>query len=434
MIKDHFTVAVVGCGIVGGGTAKILHEQAADIKKRTGVDFRLKYVCDIRFDTARSLGLPESLFITDYRAACNDAEVDAVVELIGGKTLAKTVIEEALRHGKSVVTANKALLAAYGTQLFRLARENQAAVAFEASCVGGVPIIRTLYDGLLANNIHSFIGIINGTCNYILSAMISEKKDYATVLKEAQQAGLAEADPTLDVTGYDAAHKLAILSSLAFSTDTDLQAIPVEGIDKLDLFDINMADEMDYTVKLLAIAQQTDDGISLCVRPSFIKKDHPLAWVSGSFNAVSVYANNLGHSMYYGPGAGSLPTASAVVSDIISLALGYRQTRFETLHIWPDKNERLPQLPLDRYESRYYLRLDVEDKTGVLAQVTRILGENEIGISEAIQKDPQPRRPVSLVLTTHRTSEAAIRHAVEELNQIPEIKQVVTLSIVDEAK
>ena len=406
MVKKEFTVAVVGCGIVGGGTAKILTEQAGLLKKRTGIDFRLKYVCDLRFDRARELGLSESLFVTDFNAVCTDPEVDAVVELIGGKTLAKTVIETALQNGKQVVTANKALLASCGSELFALARANKSAVAFEASCVGGVPIIRALYDGLLANEITAFIGIINGTCNYILSAMISEKKDYDTVLKEAQKAGLAEADPTLDVTGVDSAHKLAILSSLAFSTDTDFEAI----------------------------AQQCADGLSLCVRPSFIKKDHPLAWVSGSFNAVSVYANNLGHSMYYGQGAGSLPTASAVVSDLISLALGYRETRFDALPLWPDKNKRLPQLPLDRYAGRYYLRLDVEDKTGVLAQVTEVLGRNQIGISEAVQKDPQPQRAVSLVLTTHRTTEGAVKRAVAELKQIPEIIKVITIAIVDEAK
>ena len=270
--------------------------------------------------------------------------------------------------------------------------------------------------------------------NEILSAMISEKKDYDTVLKEAQKAGLAEADPTLDVTGVDSAHKLAILSSLAFSTDTDFEAIPVEGVDQLELFDINTADEMGYTIKLLAIAQQCSDGISLCVRPSFIKKDHQLALVSGSFNAVSVYANNLGPSMYSGQGAGSLPTASAVVSDLISLALGYRETRFDALPLWPDKNKRLPQLPLDRYAGRYYLRLDVEDKTGVLAQVTEVLGRNQIGISEAVQKDPQPQRAVSLVLTTHRTTEGAVKRAVAELKQIPEIIKVITIAIVDEAK
>lgn len=434
MVKKEFTVAVVGCGIVGGGTAKILTEQAGLLKKRTGIDFRLKYVCDLRFDRARELGLSEALFVTDFNAVCTDPEVDAVVELIGGKTLAKTVIETALQNGKQVVTANKALLASCGSELFALARANKSAVAFEASCVGGVPIIRALYDGLLANEITAFIGIINGTCNYILSAMISEKKDYDTVLKEAQKAGLAEADPTLDVTGVDSAHKLAILSSLAFSTDTDFEAIPVEGIDRLELFDINTADEMGYTIKLLAIAQQCADGLSLCVRPSFIKKDHPLAWVSGSFNAVSVYANNLGHSMYYGQGAGSLPTASAVVSDLISLALGYRETRFDALPLWPDRNQRLPQLPLDRYAGRYYLRLDVEDKTGVLAQVTEVLGRNQIGISEAVQKDPQPQRAVSLVLTTHRTTEGAVKRAVAELKQIPEIIKVITIAIVDEAK
>lgn len=434
MVYKSMTVAIVGCGIVGGGTAQILFHQAESLKKRTGVDFKLKYVCDIRFDNAKALGIPESTFISDYKAVCADKEVDVVVELIGGKTLAKDVIEEALRHGKSVVTANKALLASYGSQLFALARENQAAVAFEASCVGGVPIIRALYDGLLANEINGFIGIINGTCNFILSAMISEKKDYDTVLKEAQKAGLAEADPTLDVTGYDSAHKLAILSSLAFSTNTDLESIPVEGIDKLDLFDINMADEMDYTVKLLAIAQKHEEGISLCVRPSFIKKNHPLAWVSGSFNAVSVYANNLGHSMYYGQGAGSLPTASAVVSDIISLALGYKESRFDALPIWPDKNSQIPQLSLDQYSSRYYLRLDVEDKNGVLACVTEALSRNQIGIVEAIQKEAQNQNPVSLVLTTHPTTEASIQKAVSQLNQIPEIKKIITISIVDEAE
>lgn len=430
MAKD-FKIGLIGCGTVGGATARLLLDDAKNLTSKTGITFTLKYIYTIDPQGALKQGAPKELIVEDYNKLLNDSELDIIVELVGGTTFAKDYVVSALKAKKHVVTANKALLAKYGKELFSIARENGVSIGFEASCGGGIPVIRAIYDGLMANKINALYGIVNGTCNYILTAMIEQGKSYDDVLKEAQAAGLAEADPTLDVNGMDSAHKLAILSSLAFAAHCDLEKIPVMGIDKLTLKDIQFGQEMGYTIKLLAMAERSDKGISLQVRPSFISKNHPLAWVGGAFNAVSIYANQVGHTMYYGRGAGGSPTASAVVSDIISCALGYNQTRFEALQIWLDQTETAKQLPQDDIESRYYLRLDVADKPGLFASIANTLSENGISISGAIQHECKESQ-VPIIITTHKTSQGCLKEALKKLNSSSDIYDSCFLAIVEE--
>ncbi|HQL75313.1 MAG: Homoserine dehydrogenase [Planctomycetes bacterium ADurb.Bin126] len=430
-------VAVVGCGTVGGATATLLTRDAEILRARTGLDLELRHVVDVNFDNARRLGLDESLFRTDLQAALDDPGVGVVCELIGGTSIAKTVIERALAAGKNVVTANKALLARHGAELWAAARRAGRCIAFEASCAGGIPIIRALSDGLIANRIDALYGIVNGTCNYILTAMTRQGQSYGEALAQAQADGLAEADPTLDVGGHDSAHKLAILAALAFGRQIDLDAIPVQGVDKLQLCDIQYGNELGYTVKLLAIAQRRRTGLSLRVGPAFISKQHPLAWVSGPFNAVSVYGHATGHTMYYGRGAGAYPTASAVVADIASLASGTALRAFEQLGIWPDRCERADQLSVEEVSSRYYLRLQAEDRPGVFARVAAILGQHEISISSLLQHEPPeeacPQAGVPVVITTHRAREGDVRQALTHIDALDSVMgSSVCIGIVDE--
>ena len=430
-MSKEFTIGLIGCGTVGGATARLLLEDSKNITKKTGITFTLKYIYTIDQEGALKQGIDKSLLVSDYQLLLNDPHLDMIVELVGGTTFAKDYVVQALKAKKHVVTANKALLAKYGKELFCIARENGVSIGFEASCGGGIPVIRAIYDGLMANKINALYGIVNGTCNYILTAMIEQGKSYNDVLKEAQAAGLAEADPTLDVNGMDSAHKLAILSSLAFASHCDLEKIPVTGIDKLTLKDIQFGQELGYTIKLLAIGENQGNGISLRVRPSFISKNHPLAWVGGAFNAVSIYGNQVGHTMYYGRGAGGSPTASAVVSDIISTALGYNQTRFNSLQIWLDQTPSAKQLDENEIESRYYLRLDVADKPGLFASIANTLSENGISISGAIQHECKESQ-VPVIITTHKTSEGQLKKALKTLSASPDIFDSCFLSIVEE--
>lgn len=427
-----FTVGLIGCGTVGGATARLLVNGKEALTQRTGISFHLKYIYTIDREGAKRQGAPEALLVDDFSLLLNDPQVDAVIELVGGTTFAKDYVEQALKAKKQVITANKALLAKFGSRLFALARENGVSIGFEASCGGGIPIIRAIYDGLIANRLTALYGIVNGTCNYILTAMINQGKSYAEVLKEAQKAGLAEADPTLDVNGMDSAHKLAILSSLAFGVHCDLEQIPVTGIDHLALKDVKLGQELGYTIKLLAIAEQKANGVSLRVRPAFISKDHPLAWVGGAFNAVSLYGDQVGHTMYYGRGAGGSPTASAVVSDIVSMAVGYNETRFRSFPIWPDQTQPAVQLSQDEIESRYYIRLEVADKTGVFAKIANTLSEEGISITGAIQHEPIDKADLPIIVTTHSTTEGRIKKALQRLGRQPEIFETTFISIVDE--
>ena len=429
-------VAVVGCGTVGGATAMLLTRHGDILGSRVGPRLQLRHVVDVDLTHARQLGLDEELLTDDLEKALADEGVGAVAELVGGTTAAKDIIERALRAGKHVVTANKALLAHHGEQLYALARKNGTCLAFEASCAGGIPILRALSDGLIANRIDALYGIVNGTCNYILTAMTQHGRTYADALAAAQADGLAEADPTLDVAGIDSAHKLAIMASIAFGAKIDFDAIPVAGIDSLELCDLAYGQELGYVIKLLAIATRQADGLSLQVGPAFISKEHPLAWVSGSFNAVSVYGHATGHTMYYGRGAGPMPTGSAVVADLAAVAMGTAQRHFNELNVWPDRNEPARQLPIAAARSRHYLRVMCEDHPGVLAQIAAILGRCDISIASVLQHEPPEDGEgdaVPVVITTHRALAGDVTKALTDVNALTVVKaKSVCIPIVEE--
>ncbi|MBN2653060.1 MAG: homoserine dehydrogenase [Spirochaetales bacterium] len=427
-----FNVAIIGCGTVGSYTADILIRDKDQITKRTGIEYNLKYIFAKDFQKGIELGITSDYFAQSFDTIINDKEIDLVVELVGGTTFAFDYSVQVLKAGKNLVTANKALLAKKGAELFKIARDNGVSVAFEASCGGGIPIVRALYDGLIANENRAIYGIVNGTCNFILSEMIDKGKKYDEVLKQAQADGLAEADPTLDVSGHDSAHKLAILSSLAYGKSVGVQEFPVTGINNLNLIDLKFGQELGYTIKLLAISEKREDGLSLRVRPAFISKDHPLAWVSGSFNAVSVYGSRVGHTMYYGRGAGGNPTASAVVSDIVSIGLG--DSRFGQLKIWPDLTEAATLLPEERIEERYYLRVMVDNVPGVFAKIGKIMENESISISSVLQKESRNPDIIPVVITTERTTQGNINKALESLKSTKEIHDTYCISIVDEHK
>ena len=433
-------VAILGCGTVGGATAKLLTQDKDFLKKRTGLNFYLKYIIDINFAHAKELNLDNSLFVTNFDDVLADPEVLVVVELVGGTTFAKKAAMKILNAKKNLVTANKALLAKHGIELFALARKNKVSICFEATCAGGIPIIRAIYDGLLANKQDALYGILNGTCNYILTEMTLNGISYKRALKEAQEKGLAEADPTLDVSGMDSAHKLAILSSITFGNQIDIDSITVSGIDKLDLFDINSGKELGYKIKLIAMARHEEGMLSLKVAPSFISTDHPLAWVSGPFNAISLYSHALGHSMYYGRGAGGSPTASAVVTDIIGVFLGTAEKFFLTLPIWPDKTKPASLLPAGEEKGRYYLRVNVKNYTGVLSKIAAVFADYNIGISSVIQKEiieevveDITESYVPIVIITHKVREEAMLKAITKIDTFDFVKgKSVYITIMDE--
>ncbi len=435
---DKYAVAILGCGTVGGATARLLTSDIEYLKKRTNIDFFLKYIVDVNFTHAKKLGLDSSLFTSDLDKVLSDPEIFVVVELIGGTTIARESAKKILKAGKHLVTANKALLAHYGVELFALARENKVTVSFEASCGGGIPVIRAIYDGLIANRNEAIYGIVNGTCNYILTEMTTNGMSYDDALKGAQERGLAEADPTLDVSGMDSAHKLTILSSIAFGMQVKLESIPVSGIDNLQLFDVMAGKELGYIIKLLAMAKLTDGKLSLKVAPSFISKEHPLAWIAGSFNAISVYSHAVGHTMYYGRGAGGSPTASAIISDIISVLLGTADNTFGALPIWPDLTPPAVILPAGEESGRYYLRINVRDQSGVLSKISSVFSDFSISISSVLQKGNGEKSIdsyVPIVITTHKAKEGDILKAMSRIDCFDFVKgKSVYLSIIDEHK
>ncbi len=433
--NEQVGVALVGCGTVGGNLARMMLKHGDSIARRSGVRPVLRHVVDREFSTATNVGVDLDLLREDLTEAIADEQTSIVVELVGGTTVAKDYVEQALRAGKHVVTANKALLAHHGNELYALARANDACIAFEASCVGGVPVIGSLLNGLLANEIEALYGIVNGTCNYILSNMSDRGADYDEVLVEAQQAGLAEADPTLDVSGVDSAHKLAILAALAFGQRIDFDAIHTEGIDNLDVIDVRYGRELGYAVKLLAIAHRQTAGVSLRVHPAFIHSNHPLARVGGPFNAVSIFGNVTGHTLYYGRGAGGLPTASAVMADILSVALGNAPRQFKQLGIWPDRAAPADQLPIEQTHGRYYLRVTCEEAPGVLGRIADALGRHEISIASVLQHEPNADGAdgVSVVITTYQAVEGNVATAKAEIDAMDVIRRpTVWIRIVEE--
>jgi len=435
--RATFGVALVGCGTVGGATGELLTHGQDDLAARVGPRLELRHIVDKDFTVARERGLDEALFREDLDVALADEGVGAVIELVGGTTVAREIIERAIAAGKNVVTANKALLAHHGVELLARARQAGVCIAFEASCGGGIPIVRALCDGLIANRIDAMYGIVNGTCNYILTAMTEHAQSYGQALADAQRGGLAEADPTLDVAGIDSAHKLAILAALAFGQQVDFDAIGTTGIDALELCDIEYGQELGYVVKLLMIAQRQAHGICLRVRPAFISKQHPLAWVSGPFNAVSVYGSATGHTMYYGRGAGGMPTASAVVADVAAVAMGTAGALFRQLPIWPDRTAPARQMPVADVNSRFYLRVMAEDCPGVLAQIATVLGRHDISITSVLQHEPRSGADsaagVPVVITTHHALHGSMAKALALVDGMDIIKaKSVCLEVVDE--
>jgi homoserine dehydrogenase len=434
MSQKTIGIALLGCGTVGAGVASILLDQRELLQQRTGLNFELRHVVvrdPKKADRRRGLTIS-----TDAMAAISDPKVDIVVELIGGTTIASDYIQAALKAGKPVVTANKSLLAARGPELFALARQHSTCIAFEASCGGGIPIINALTHGLIANRIDALVGIVNGTCNFILTQMTRNGWSYAQALAEAQKLGFAEADPTLDVSGRDAAQKLAVLAGLAFNARISESDIFIEGIDKLQDQDFKLAKELGYVIKLLAIAERVDSTrLVLRVHPTLVHQTDVLAEVSGSFNAVSVYGNAVGHALFYGRGAGRLPTASAAVSDIINVALGITQLGFKQLNIYPDSAPKAEVIPNTELNSRYYLRLVAKDQPGVLSQITTILSDHKISLSAIMQHEVHLGQFVPIVITTHLAKEGSVQKAIKEINAAPAIAgPAVCLRIIDQPR
>ncbi|HSI34766.1 MAG: homoserine dehydrogenase [Phycisphaerae bacterium] len=425
MAERSIGVTLLGCGVVGGGVARMLVEQRDELARRTGIRLDLRHVLVRSTDAAKAkadalgawaAGLP---FTTDVGAAIADPAVGIVIELIGGTTLAGALIERALRAGKAVVTANKSLLAERGAEVFALARKHDTCVAFEASCGGGIPIIQALLRDLAGNRIDALLGIVNGTCNFILTKMTQNGWAYDQALKEAQRLGFAEADPVMDVSGRDPAQKLSLLASLAFGARVTERDVHVEGIDRLDAADIRFAGEMGYVIKLLAIAQrEPGERVSLRVHPTLVHKSDVLADVSGSFNAISVYGSALGHALWYGRGAGRMPTASAVVADVIGIALGATPAVFRQIRILPDQTQPAAVLPFAELRSRYYLRVMAKDEPGTMAAIATALGKHKVSISAILQHEAEDSKLVPIVITTHLAREGAVATAIREIDEL----------------
>lgn len=435
-MSDSIGISLLGHGVVGAGVSRILTEQRELLRQRTGLWFDLRHVVvrDPAKHKARNKTKGNPLPLNDSaEAAIDDPQVGVVIELMGGIDRPAELIARALRAGKPVVTANKSLLALRGPELFALARQHNTVLAFEASCGGGIPIIDALTRGLVANQTDALVGIVNGTCNFILTRMTENGQTYQQALADAQAAGFAEADPTLDVSGRDAAQKLTLLGGLAFDARLAESDVYVEGIEKIQPADIAFASELGYVIKLLAIAQRVDGGkLSLRVHPTLVHKQDMLADVAGSFNAVSVYGHALGHAFFYGRGAGQMPTASAVVADLVSVATGSAQKTFSQLRRFSDLAKPPILVPFEQLQGRYYLRLMARDEPGVLAGVTEALGKNGISLSAILQRESHSNQHVPVVITTHLSREGSVRKALQAIDALPTIQPpTVCLRILD---
>ncbi len=414
-MKKKVGVAILGLGVVGGGTYRTLVDHREFYQKTQNVDIVVECVLDKNMARLKELGVPDECIAGSMAEVAANPAVDIVIETIGGVGVAKDFVLMALKEGKSVVTANKEMISKFSHELERVAKRNSCGLYYEASCVGGVPIIRTLLDGVQANHVLEMMGIVNGTTNYILTKMDKEGQDYATALKEAQRLGYAEFDPTNDVEGFDSTYKLSILSSMAFHTKVPYTKVHREGISSVDAKDIAVGKELGYTLKLLAIAKNSEKGVEVRVHPTFIPSSHPLASVSDAYNAVYLRGDALDDIMLYGKGAGAFPTASAVVSDVIYAAT-HSEIKYSTFknNATADKDVKF----VSDFSSAYYIRLSVEDKAGMLAKISGIFGKYGISIVEIMQKakENEGDSRVPLIVITHETTENAMKNAVAKLN------------------
>ncbi len=420
-MTEPFGVALIGCGTVGSGVAKLLLEHPERLAARAGRPLQLRRVVVRDPDKYRPVAIPLELLTTDLEVVIRDPQVQIAVELVGGIDWARQAVLRLLAAGKDVVTANKALLATHGVEVFDAARRHNRAIAFEASVAGGIPIIRALTESLAANQILSLQGILNGTCNFILTGMTEQGLSYAEALAMAQQLGYAESDPTLDVDGTDAAHKLAILAQIAFGMAAPLSAIERRGITQVEPIDIRFAGELGYTIKLLAETWLHEDQVALHVSPVLLRRHSPLAQVRGAYNAIRVVGDAVGDTLYYGKGAGQMPTASAVAADLIDLAIGRTQRTFQTLRLWSGDGPVLKVRSPGTVRSRFYLRLVVNDRPGALAEVAGVLAEHHISIASVIQHetpDDTEGQRVQLVIMTHTAASGSFRTACARLDHL----------------
>ena len=422
-------IGLLGLGTVGGGTATVLQDNAAEISRRLGREVRISAVCDLSEEKAKQI-CPNAAFIKDPFELVQQQDVDVVVELFGGTGIAKDAVLKAIENSKHIVTANKKLLAEYGNEIFPLAEEKNVMVQFEAAVAGGIPIIKALREGLAANQIRSIAGIINGTSNFILTEMREKGSAFADVLKEAQALGYAEADPTFDIEGHDAGHKITIMSALAFGTPMNFSACYLEGISKLDSRDIKYAEELGYRIKLLGITRKTDKGIELRVHPTLIPESRLLANVNGVMNAVRVNADMVGETLYYGAGAGALPTASAVVADIIDIArLIEAETDHRVPHLafQPSQVQAQNILSMDEITSSYYLRVQATDEPGTLGQIAALLAKENVSIEALIQKGVINQSTAEIVILTHTTVEHNVKRAIAAIEALSCVDAPITM-------
>ncbi|MGC8587847.1 MAG: homoserine dehydrogenase [Hydrogenobaculum sp.] len=415
-----YRIGIAGYGTVGTGVAELLITHKNLIKEKTGLELELSAVLDKDWQRERSFKIDDSLKVSSLKELLDRSDI--VVELIGGVGFAKELIEKAIENKKHVVSANKHLIATHGKEIFEKAKEHNVSIEFEASVGGGIPIIKALKEGLVANKINYIHGILNGTTNYILTSMLDEGKSFEEALKEAKALGYAEQDPTFDIEGIDAAHKIAILSSIAYGGYIDFNDIYIEGISNIDLLDVELGRELGYTIKLLAIAKAVDGELEVRVHPTFINHQEQLAKVSGVYNAILIEGDFVGKSMLYGKGAGSKPTASAVVSDIIDIAKN-TQKRFQAFNT--DKNLKLNK----NFNTRYYIRFEVEDKIGVLASIANVFAKYGISIASVLQKEmvckvakKENSLVVPLVILTHKAYEKDIKTALKDIEELSVVK------------
>ncbi|MFR5832472.1 MAG: homoserine dehydrogenase [Acutalibacteraceae bacterium] len=420
-------VALLGLGVVGGGTYQILTSKREYIKQNDGIDIEVKCVLERNIERCKELGVDLSIVSTDIERVVSDPDIQIVAEFFGGIEPAKTFLIKALEAGKSIVTANKEMFSKSWPELEAAAEKGGGGLYFEASCAGGIPIIRTLTDGMQGNNITSLKGIVNGTTNYILSRMSDEGVDYATCLRDAQSLGYAEANPTADVDGFDAMYKNSILSSLAYKRRVPIDKIYREGISSIAVEDIKYGKELGYTLKLLAVSKNRDGKIEARVHPAFLPANHPLSSISGSFNAVFVHGDNVDDIMLYGRGAGALPTGSAIVSDIVFAAGKDAHRRFP----WELEKKVNDSDFADDFSSRYYVRLMVSDEEGTLSKITGVFGRNGISLASVVQKEAASSE-VAVIFVTHETKESVMKKSLAEIEQLSGVDSIAALIRVEE--
>jgi len=414
-------IGLLGCGTVGTGVAKLLIENKQLLAARVGADLNLKWVADIDIETDKGIQLPDGVFINDAHKVVDDPDTDIIIEMIGGEGIAKDLILKAIENGKHVVTANKALLATQGNELFAAAARKGVDLAFEASVGGCMPTIKSMRESLVGNNIKAMTGILNGTCNYILSKIADEGISFKEALDQAQNQGYAEADPTLDIEGFDTAHKVAILAALAYGMEINLDDVYIEGISRITPLDIAFAEQFGYRIKLLAISKFLNDRVEARVHPTMIPFDNLLTHINGTVNAITVSGDAVGDILLCGHGAGMMPTASAVISDIVDIArniLCGTARRVPPLSYQRKNIRKIPILPIDDLVTHYYFRFSAQDHPGVLSTISGILGKYDISIQSVHQKGRKTNGSVPLVMLSHLVKEAGVKQALSEISAL----------------